>query len=43
LEGNQNIFEDKNLRINNKYTYQFQLVLKGGVKNKLSKPIILEY
>lgn len=43
LDGNPNTFEDKQLRINNTYRYQIQLVYKNGTRTQISKVIEVKY
>lgn len=43
LEGNTNLFADKNLNINNTYTYKIKAALKDGSESIISLPIKIEY
>lgn len=43
IEGNIELYTDKNLKINNKYVYRIQLILPSGVRSELSPEVVVKF
>jgi hypothetical protein len=43
IEGNIELYIDKNLKINNSYAYRIQLILPSGVRSELSPEVIVRF
>ncbi|AYB29166.1 fibronectin type III domain-containing protein [Chryseolinea soli] len=43
IEGNIEVYTDKNLKINNSYVYRIQLIMPSGVRSELSQEVVVRF
>ena len=43
MDGNIELYTDKNLKINNNYVYRIQLILPSGVRSELSPEVVVRF